>query len=158
MGKEISQLTTLLRKRLHALESLSSEIAAGQKACIALDLDGVQDHDRRKQDMCAEIKRVELEITALRENPAYREVFEILADTGKILPASKADKETFLRLWEKSEAARLEAGRRNEIYAEFLRRARSTVGVMMNVMSHCLGVYPSEMFPAPVQSPFERSL
>lgn len=156
MGKEILQLTTLLRKRLHALESLSSEIAAGQNACVALDLDGVQAHDRRKEDLCAEIRRIELEIAALRQDPAYQGLFKASVDPGASLPLSQADKKTLHRLWEESEAARLEVGRRNQVYAELLRRAHSTVGVMMNVISHCLGVYPSEMFPA--QTAFERSV
>lgn len=142
MGKEILQLTTLLRQRLRALESLASEIAAGQNACVALDLDRVQAHDCRKEGLCAEIRRIELEITALQQN------------AGLLL--SQADKKTLYRLWEESEAARLEVGRRNQVYAEFLRRAHSTVGVMMNVISHCLGVYPSEVFPA--QTAFERSV
>ncbi|HEV2418409.1 MAG TPA: hypothetical protein VGX94_11430 [Terriglobia bacterium] len=156
MGKEILQLTALLRKRLHALESLSSEIAAGQDACVALDLDGVQAHDRRKEDLCAEIRRIELEIAALRQDPTYQGLFRASVDPVSNLPLSQADKKTLYRLWEESEAARLEVGRRNQVYAEFLRRAHSTVGVMMNVISHCLGVYPSEMFPA--QTFFERSV
>ncbi|MGH9350775.1 MAG: hypothetical protein ACRD2G_01210 [Terriglobia bacterium] len=157
MGKEISQLATLLRKRLHTLKSLSIEIAAGQKACIALDLGGVQAHDRGKEDLCAELGRIEAEITALQESPAHEELFQGLANRARGVPEGRTDQETLRRLWEESEAARIEAGRCNDVYAEFLRRARSTVGVMMNVMSHCLGVYPSEMFPAPAQSPFERS-
>lgn len=156
MGKEILQLTTLLRKRLHALESLSNEIAAGQSACVALDFDGVQAHDRRKEDLCAEIRRIELEIAALRQDPAHRDLFKTFEAPDACLPLSQADKKTLYRLWEESEAARLEVGKRNQVYVEFLRRAHSTVGVMMNVISHCLGVYPSEMFPA--QTFFERSV
>lgn len=156
MGKEILQLTALLRKRLRALESLSSEIAAGQNACVALDLDGVQAHDQRKEDLCAEIRRIELEITAFQQNPAHRGLFKAFVGPGADFPSSQADKKTLYRLWEESEAARLEVGRRNQVYAEFLRRAHSTVGVMMNVISHCLGVYPSEAFPA--QTAFERSV
>lgn len=155
MGKEISQLTTLLRRRLHALESLSSEITAGQEACIALDLDGLEAHDRRKECLCAELGRISLEIGALQQIPAHRELFQSLAGQAK---ESSSDSETLSRLWEDSEAARAEAGRRNQIYAEFLRRARSTAGIMMNVISHCLGVYPSEIFPPSTQSPFERSV
>lgn len=150
------QLTTLLRKRLHAFQALAQAIAEGQQACIALDFDGVRAHDDRKQSVCAGIEVIEQEIAALRRDPVNGDLLRRLAGPVESSPSRDQGLAALRRLWSDSETARAEAGERNRVYAEFLRRAQSTGRLMMNVIAHCLGVYPSEAFPG--QSQFERSL
>lgn len=150
------QIANLLRKRLRALQDLSQEITAGQKACIRLDFDAVRTHDEHKQSICAEIGIIEREINVLRGDPENDGLFRSFAVPTELSLAHDKDREALRRLWAESEAARAEAGERNQVYAEFLRRAQSTGRLMMNVIAHCLGVYPSEAFP--VQFHIERSV
>lgn len=150
------QLATLLRKRRHSFQALTQEIAAGQQSCVALNFDAVRAYDERKQGVCAEIKSIEQEIAALRRDPANGEIFRRLAGSADSSPATDQGMAALCRLWVESEAARAEAGERNQVYAEFLRRAHATGRLMMNVIAHCMGVYPSEAFPA--QFHVERSI
>ncbi|MGH9396953.1 MAG: hypothetical protein ACRD18_08915 [Terriglobia bacterium] len=144
MNPETSELIALLTQRHQAFRSLASEIAAGQDACVALDFQGIEVHDTQKVRLCAEVRRLDLAITELQRSPSHQDLLRRL--TGREDDADDAiDAETLQRirrLWQDSDAARAETGRRNRVYAEFLRRARSTVNVMTNIMSHCLGVYP----------------
>lgn len=137
MNPETSQFVTLLTQRYQAFRSLASEVAAGQEACVALDLEGIQNHDMQKVRLCAELRRVELDLSQLQQNPAYQDLFKRLAAAG-----GDGDVQRISQLWRDSEEARVEAARRNGVYAGFLKRAGSTLNVMMNIMSHCLGVYP----------------
>lgn len=158
MGKHNSQLTNLLSRRLRALESLAHEIAAGQEACVALDIESLEAHDKEKARLCAEVRQLDLDLLSLQPDPAHQGLFQKLGQTENTAGEAEPDVLRHLqRLWQDSEAARVEVVQRNQVYAEFLRRARSTVSVMMNVMSNCLGVYPSAIFTPSANSPFERS-
>lgn len=152
MGKEIQLVASLLRKRLRAFQTLSSEIAAGQAACIALDFDALRTYDERKMSACGELQNLSRALAELASDPACGEALRNLRHGA----AAGGGFEELRRVWEECEKARSEACRRNAVYAEFLRRARATGSVMMNVIAHCLGVYPSEAFPG--QSQFERSV
>jgi hypothetical protein len=158
MGKDISQFTALLGKRLQALQSLAHEISAGQAACVALDIESLEAHDREKQRLCAEVRRIDIEVMYFQQNGVP--LWQRLAEEPSGSPKDRSEPDSLRqmrRLWEESETARAEVRKRNEVYAEFLRRARSTASVMANVMSHCLGVYPSGILGSSANLPFERS-
>lgn len=141
MSHDCTALIDLLSRRRDAYKALAAEIAAGQQACIALDLEGVHLHDRRKALLCAEVHRLDIAITSLDagRNLAW------LAE-GSDRPENAARNVWRVReLVRDSEAARAEAGRRNQVYSEFLKRASGTVRVMMNIMSHRAGVYPASV-------------
>lgn len=152
MGKEIPQLTALLHKRLRAFQLLSHEIAAGQAACVALDLDALRTCDERKLGACGDLQELSRALAELGRDPACQALLQSLRGGA----AGSGAPEELRRAWAESEKARSEACQRNAVYAELLRRARATGSVMMNVIAHCLGVYPSEAFPG--QSQFERSV
>lgn len=140
---EIPKLTALLGERLLALRLLSQEIAAGQEACVALNHEKLLGHDRQKQALCAEVSRLDAQIAGLLREAApgvsLRDfVSQSTASAGPEQAEAAANLE---RLLEDSEAARLEAARLNRIYDDFLRRSRSTLSVLMNVVSHCAGIY-----------------
>ena len=159
MPQDAACLISLLNQRLRAFESLAAEVSAGQQACVALDIGKLQLHDQEKYRLCAELRRLDEEIAAFQNSPVYEEAL------GRPLTESQpsgnmADTESLQRIrkvLQDSEEARAEAARRNQTYAAFLRRARSNVTVMINVVSHCLGVYPPWLSPASAGSPWERS-
>lgn len=141
MSHDCTELINLLSRRREAYKALAAEIAAGQQACIALDLEGVQLHDREKALLCGELHRLDVAITNL---DAGRNLSWLAEGGGQ--PDEK--RQTVLRVRElvrDSEAARAEAGRRNQVYAGFLKRAAATGRVMMNILSHCAGVYPASV-------------
>lgn len=140
MSHEGNELIDLLSRRRDAYSALAAEIAAGQEACIALDLEGMQLHDRRKTLLCGELRRLDIAITRLDAGRNLAWLAEGSEPFGGAQTARRVRE-----LVRDSEAARAEAGRRNQVYAEFLKRATATVRVMMNIMSHCAGVYPSSV-------------
>lgn len=142
MNTERSEYMDLLRQRHEAFRSLANEIDAGQQACIRLDISTLRSHDSRKIAICAEVRRLNAAIASLQ--PA-----------GAAMPVQTLDE--IRLLLKKSEEARAEARRRNQIYADFLGRARSSINMMMNVMAHCLGSYPAT-FHAFVGPHAERGL
>ncbi|MGH9451478.1 MAG: hypothetical protein ACRD11_13220 [Terriglobia bacterium] len=147
MTPEISQFITLLTERCRAYRLLSREVAAAQEACVVLDIEGIQIHDLQKLRLCAELRRVDLGIAEFKRSAAYQSLSPRLAARQQpAIEKAAADDlgatERMRQLWYDSEAARVEAGRRNEVYAAFLQRAGSTLKVMTNIVSHCLGVYP----------------
>lgn len=154
MQHDAARLITLLEKRLHAFEALASEITLGQQASVALDLEALRASDAKKETLCAEICGLDREASAL---------YELLPEL-RLNPAgggysNSATPEVLRRLEqvrERNEWARSEAGRRNLVYAEFLARSRATVNVMMNVVSHCLGVYAAPVPNGSARFPFAR--
>lgn len=159
MKQEISTLTALLNERLLALKSLAQEISQGQEACIALNREKLQEHDLQKQALCARVSRLDSEIAALLQEfspGASLRSFAKSAQAGAG-PAESAAMARLQELLKDSEAARLEAGRLNHVYGELLRRSRSTLQVLMNVLAHCLGVYPSSTRTGSPAASFERS-
>ncbi|MDE3180515.1 MAG: hypothetical protein KGM47_12745 [Acidobacteriota bacterium] len=142
MNRDFAQLSGLLNLRTRLFESLTNEINQGLEASIAMNIEAIQIHDRRKVEICQEIHRLHSALAVIQRgsaaSPAAKDLDEALKTDVQIR-----------QLWRESEAARAEAGRRNRIYEEFLRQAEGTVKVMMNVMSHCLGVYPASVGALP---------
>lgn len=159
MKREISTLTALVNERLLALKSLTQEIAAGQEACIALNREKLEEHDGRKQALCARVSRLDSEIAALLHEFSPGASFRDFAKSALAAagPTESAAIARLQELLEQSEAARLEAGRLNHVYGELLRRSRSTLQILMNVIAHCLGVYPSSTRTGSPAASFERS-
>lgn len=155
MQQHATNLISLLSQRLRALQSLAREVTAGQEACIALDLEKLYAHDRQKELLCAQVRRLDVEIGKLRESIRLGGWNSEMTE-GR---AGHPDADTARRLqnlWQECEAARVEVGKRNQVYGEFLRRARSTLSIMINIMSHCLGIYPASSFATATGSFFER--
>lgn len=150
MEQTSSQRTALVEQRLQKLKRLAQEIAAGQEACVALDLEALRNHDHQKEQLCAEIRLLDFAIRReVRESASGRSQREVAAD-------GKLD-----RLMAESENARAEVARLNRVYALFLARSRGTLKVMANVVSHCRGAYPAPgelAAPAIPATPFERSV
>jgi len=159
MERDNTQLIALMEGRLQALRSLAQEIKSAQEACVALDLEALRDHDNQKGKLCAEIRRLDLAIGGVVGRLASAESLRAVVAAGQRLEPQSAP--TTLRkleaLMEESEAARSEVQRLNRVYAQFLARSRDTLNVMTNVVSHCLGVYPSLVRPGSLTLPFERS-
>lgn len=150
MEQTSSQLTALLEQRSQKLKCLAQEIAAGQEACVALDLEALRNHDHQKEQLCAEIRLLDFAIRReVRESASGRSLRDVAAD-GKLG-----------RLIAESETALAEVARLNRVYTLFLARSRSTLKVMANVVLHCRGVYPApgELPAPPIRAtPFERSV
>lgn len=157
MDERVTRIIDLMRLRLEALQALSGEITAAQQACVALDLDGLAAHDREKECLCAELRRVDAELVTLAK-PRPREGFaaHLTAEGGELVEPGIL--ESIERLRQQSEAARIEVARRNRTYEEFLRGARSNLKVMMNVLFHCLGVYPPWALPVSATASWEREI
>jgi hypothetical protein len=157
MAQDLVRITGLMATRLEALYSLADEITAGQQACVALNLEALEAHDQQKQRLCAEVSRIDAELLKLAGSAAHEGFVSLLRaeDTGSAQPELLC---RIQRLGEQSEAARLEVGKRNKGYTEFLRRARANIKVMANVVSHCLGVYPPWALPNSKRSLWEGSI
>ncbi|MGH9448586.1 MAG: hypothetical protein ACRD3O_23150 [Terriglobia bacterium] len=159
MLQDAACLISLLRQRQRAFKSLAAEVSAGQEACIALDVEDLQLHDQEKLRLCAEVRCLNQEIAAFRHSPVYEEAVGSPAK-GSQRSGMAVDVEILQcirKILQDSDAARAEVARRNNIYEAFLCRARSNINVMINVVSHCLGVYPPWVSPAAAGSPWERS-
>jgi D-serine deaminase-like pyridoxal phosphate-dependent protein len=157
MQKDLGRIAELTVTRLEALYSLADEITAGQQACVALDLDALEAHDQQKQYLCTEVGRIDAELLTLAGVRSHEGFVTRLRAEG----AASTQPELLRRiqrLAEQSEAARMEVSRRNQNYAEFLRRARATLNVMTNIVSHCLGVYPPWALPTSKGSLWEGSI
>lgn len=138
MNREYDNLVELLKRRRSVYDSLAAEITAGQEACVALDLQRVECHDRQKAKLCAEVRRLDGAIANLRADRNLAWLAVQSEEQGKREMAR-----TLRELLRSSEDARSEAGRRNKVYEAFLKRARATVSILSNVISHCTGVYPA---------------
>lgn len=159
MEHDEKQLIELLQKRLQKLKILAQEITSAQEACVALDLEALRIHDQQKAQLCAEIGTLDLEISAIvpKHNSS--------GPLGEMLAAGQSNEagidqvmaRRLSALFEESKATRAEVQRLNCVYAQFLARSRATLNVMINVISHCLGVYPSLERSASRCVPFERS-
>ncbi|MEJ2010510.1 MAG: hypothetical protein P8Z30_20550 [Acidobacteriota bacterium] len=159
MERDNAQLIALLEARLQHLKSLAREIKAAQDACVALDLEALRIHDHQTENLCAEIRKLDLEISRIvpNLNPARRLRAVLDAGHGSESQVGPAAARRLSGLLEESEAAREEVRRLNRVYALFLARSRKTLNVMVNVVSHCLGIYPSPQQSTSLAIPFERS-
>jgi hypothetical protein len=147
MKPDLMRIAALMSTRLEALRSLAAEIAAGQQACVALDLERLQACDREKERLCKDLSGIDAKLAKLT-GIAPRGSFLGWLAAQSVDGTEPGVLERVGKLAKESEAARVEVGRRNEVYNEFLRRARSKLKVMANVVSHCLGVYPAWALPA----------
>lgn len=154
-----AQLIGLVEERLGNLKDLGRAILAAQQACISADLDLLRKHDNRKESLCAEIRRLDLEISRIFDGINPRSSMRTILDpaTAPQRGIDRAIARRLSTLFDESDAARAEVGRLNQVYALFLARSRSTLNVMINVFSHCLGVYPSLNAAASSSLTFERS-
>jgi hypothetical protein len=159
MEPENSRLIKLMEERLQDLKGLALEIQSSQQACVSADIEALRAHDRRKERLCTEIRRLDNEIHDLLPplHPAGPVRSFLEASVAGKGPEGRKAAVRLRGLLNESEAARLEVSKLNETYAEFLTRARSNLNVMINVLSHCMGIYPS-LRPAAFQgTSFERS-
>jgi hypothetical protein len=142
MDAKTHPLVSLLRRRLEALHSLAHEIAAGQEACIALNLEKLSLCDQEKERLCGLVRTLDTEIVHCQTPSApMAQPMSVVSEE----PTGGPDVETahtIQQLWRECEAACAMVVQRNKVYAEFLRRARFTLAVMRNVVAHCLGIYP----------------
>jgi hypothetical protein len=157
MPENLVLIADLMLRRLEALHSLADEIVAGQQACIALNLEALEAHDQQKQQLCGEVSRIDVELLKVAGATPH-EAFVTNLRAGSTGSTQLELLRRIRHLGEQSEAARREVGRRNERYAEFLRRARANIKVMSNVISHCLGVYPPWALPSSRRSLWEGSI
>jgi hypothetical protein len=147
MERDLARIAALMATRLEALRSLAEKITAGQQACVALDFSELQACDNEKERLCSEVSRIDAELVNLTGVEPRASFLSRLA--GEELDGAQGEiLQRIRRLAEESEATRVEVGRRNDVYKEFLRRARSKIKVMFNVVSHCLGIYPPWALPA----------
>jgi hypothetical protein len=142
MQERLLRIAALMGTRLEVLRSLADEITAGQKACVALDLDGLQGHDNRKVRLCEELNRINAETVQLAGLASHEGLMSRLS-TEAMGVAEFEILQRIRQLGEQTEAARVEVSRCNQIYAAFLRRAYAALRIRMNVMFHCAGIYPS---------------
>ncbi len=154
-----AKLIALLEERLRSLKRLARAIESAQQACISADLEGLRFHDSQKQQLCAEIRRLDMEIRTLFGNiqpsGSMRAILDPAPAKGNGIDMNEARR--LSDLFGESEEYRAEVERLNRVYAEFLARSRATLKVMVNVLSHCLGVYPSLGSSSAFDRPFERS-
>ncbi len=116
-------------------------------------------HDRCKERLCAEIRRLDNEIRSILPPshptaPVRRLLEALVAGEGQENPTAV---QRLRALLDESEAARAEVSKLNETYALFLARWRGVLNMMTNVFSHCMGVYPSLQPAAFRASSLERS-
>ncbi|HZT71884.1 MAG TPA: hypothetical protein VFC10_19330 [Terriglobia bacterium] len=159
MEPENSQLFGLLEERLRRIKGLALEIQAAQQACVSADFEALRMHDRCKERLCAEIRRLDNEIRSILRpshptTPVRRLLEVFVAGEGKENPTAI---QRLRALLDESEAARAEVSKLNETYALFLARWRKVLNMMTNVFSHCMGVYPSLQPAAFRASSLERS-
>lgn len=142
MDAKAHPLVSLLRRRLEALQALAHEIAAGQDACVALNLEELQMRDEKKSRLCELILSLDQEIAHLGPSSAKtaKPTNEVTEEQAGGLKAETAL--AIQHLWRECEAACANVAFRNKVYAEFLRRSRCTLIVLQNVVAYCLGVYP----------------
>lgn len=158
MGRGNAQLIPLLEERLRRLKGLSHAIEAAQQACISGDLEALRSHDGNKVHLCAEIRRLDQEICKLIQNiPHSESLRSVLAAHAEGESVDPTAARRLAVLFSENQQARAEVGRMNRVYGMFLVRSRNTMNVMINVVSHCLGVYPSLDSPFSPARPFERS-
>lgn len=159
MERENLQLITLVEERLQKLKSLAREIKTAQEACVELNLEALRIHDRQKENLCTEIRQLDLEISGivLNHGPAGSAGAILAAGFGGELSRRPEVARRLEVLLEESEVARAEVRKLNRVYAVFLARSRSTLSVMINVVSHCMGIYPSPDRSGSPSLSFERS-
>lgn len=154
-----AKLIALLEERLRNLKGLGHAIQSAQQACISADLEALRIHDSQKQHLCAEIRRLDQEIRTLVGNihtsASMRAILDPAHAKGNGIDMTEGRR--LNDLFGESEECRAEVERLNRVYGEFLARSRATVNVMVNVLSHCLGVYPSFGSSSTLNRPFERS-
>lgn len=159
MEQANSRLIALLEERLCNLKDLGQAVRECQQACLTADLEALRTLDLHKEHLCAEIRRVDQEICAhvanLGRSGSLRTILDATPSEGKGMDAATAQR---LRdLFDESEAARANVAKINHVYAQFLSRSRGTLTVMINVFSHCQGVYPSNGSSLAASPSFERS-
>lgn len=142
MKPDLLHLISLLKERLQALRDLAGEITGGQKALVQLDFGGLQHHDTRKEQICIHVRRLDREIATILGTIAPQGSLRKLAEE---IEASRNEPQTagqLRHLLEESGTASAEVARLNKEYGEFLRRSRGTLNILINVVFHCLGIYP----------------
>ena len=159
MERGNARLIALLEERLRNLKGLSQAIQSAQQACISADLEALRIHDSHKEHLCREMRRLDLEIRKLVGSIHPTGSMRMILDqaAAKESGIDMSDARRLSDLFDESEAARAEVVRLNRVYAQFLARSRGTLSVMINVLSHCLGVYPSLGPSSALNTSFERS-
>lgn len=159
MEPEKVQLIGLVEQRLRNLRELGQEILATQQACISADADALRTHDSHKLNLCMGIHRLDLEIRKVTESLSPEGSLRSMLEpaTGNISGVDEASARRLRVLFEESETARAEVQRLNRVYAYLLAGSRNTLNVLINVFSHCLGVYPPLDAAQSRTTIFERS-
>jgi hypothetical protein len=147
MKREVQHYLELLERRLVTLRLLAANLDESRSAYVELDLRRMHQHISHQENLCAEIRLLDTELTSLREK---------LAKTGTAggLPPGLGELEAQLDPasarqlhWLLSGLKTIQADvrRLSRVHSELLRRSRRSVNVLLNFLAHYSGTYPVPM-------------
>jgi hypothetical protein len=144
MNLEVQHYLELLERRLVTLRLLATDLDESRSAYVELDLRRMHQHISNQENLCAEIRLLDAELTGLREK---------LAKTGtsgavppglsqleaQLDPASARQLHLLLSGLKTIQA---DVRRLSRVHSELLRRSRRSVNVLLNFLAHYSGNYP----------------
>jgi hypothetical protein len=144
MNLEVQHYLELLERRLVTLRLLAADLDESRSAYVELDLRRMHQHISNQENLCAEIRLLDAELTGLREK---------LAKTGtsgavppglsqleaQLDPASARQLHLLLSGLKTIQA---DVRRLSRVHSELLRRSRRSVNVLLNFLAHYSGNYP----------------
>lgn len=144
MSHDLETYLTLLEQRLSLLRLLAQEFVDCRKDFVALDLDGMYRRISEQEELCRQIQRLQPGIQALQKTCAIQIDLDSCNAGGN--PGNAQWAERLTRVMQDLGTAQAEVGRLNQIHAEYLRRSRKTINVLMNFIGSYAMTYarPSE--------------
>lgn len=141
MSADLTQFAHLLRRRIELLRRCSQEVQMNCGALAELRAEQAHEGAAQEEQLLRELAFV------LRELEEAGKKLQMASGAAPNSSATAAEK--IAALLHEEEEARQDLRRRNRVRAAFLRRARRSVNVLMNLIAQFSGTYPA---PAAVRS------
>jgi hypothetical protein len=144
MKREVQNYLGLLERRLVTLRLLAADLDESRSAYVELDLRRMHQHIARQENLCAEIRLLDVELSSLREKLTSSATPSALPSAlseleGQLDPASARQLQLLLSGLKTIQA---DVRRLSRVHSELLRRSRRSVNVLLNFLAHYAGTYP----------------
>lgn len=144
MKNEVQRYLALLERRLATLRLLAADLEASRAAYVNLDLRAMHQHTAQQEDLCNEVRALDVELQDLRgkincrtadgEIPSRLDGLDAQFD-----PATARQLHLLLGGLKTIQA---DVRRLCRVHSELLRRSRRSVNVLLNFLAHYSGEYP----------------
>ena len=147
---ESTRYLGLLERRLTLLDSLSRTLAESRNQFISMDLEAIGGRIAEQEQLCAQIRSLDTEITSAQVRCAERAGVRPCTDAISWLDPRDGDvgqNEQIRLTLSRVAAAQVELKRLNDAHQAMLRRSRRTVNVLMNLFNSYAPTYDAPATP-----------